>query len=125
MKIPADTRIRQYELTYILPASYTSDEAAKIHTKIASAIDKLKGSLVSQEDWGKRELAYKIKHAGKSYTEGVYTHLVVELDRQHVASLERELMLNQQLLRYLLVIAEPTPVMATKSVLPEIRGERD
>lgn len=116
MKIPAAARLREYELTYVLPASFTSDESAKVHEKIAAFLTKLKGKIVSQEDWGKITFAYKIKHSGKSYTEGIYTHLVIELDRKHMPALERELMLNQQLLRYLLVIAEPTPVMTARPV---------
>ena len=119
MKIPASTRIRQYELTYILPASYTTDEAGKVHTKISDTLTKYKGKIVSQEDWGKLDLAYKIKHSGKSYTEGVYTHLVIEVDRKFMPAFERDLMLNQQLLRYLLVIAEPTPVMVARPVAPQ------
>ncbi len=120
MKIPADARLRQYELTYVLPASYTSDEAGKVHTKISDTLAKFKGSVVSKEEWGKHEFAYKIKHGGKSYIEGVYTHLVIELDRKHMAALERELMLNQQLLRYLIVIAEPTPVMTVRKAAAPI-----
>lgn len=116
MKIPADARIRQYELTYVLPASYTSDEAGKVHSKIADTITKLKGKVVSQEDWGKLNFAYKIKHLGKNYFEGVYTHLVVELDRKQMPVLERELKLSQELLRYLVVIAEPTPSMPIRKV---------
>lgn len=114
MKIPVAARLRQYELTYILPASFTSDESGKVHEKIAAVLTKHKGSIVSQEDWGKLEFSYKIKHGGKNFTEGVYTHLVIELDRKHMAQLERELLLNQQLLRYLIVIAEPTPVLNLK-----------
>lgn len=114
MKIPAAARIRQYEVTYILPASYTSDEAGKVHSKIADTIAKLKGKIVSQEDWGKLNFAYKIKHVGKNYFEGVYTHVVIELDRKQTPVFERELMLNQQLLRYLVVIAEPAPTMPVR-----------
>lgn len=111
MKIPADARTRQYELTYVLPASFTSDEAGKVHTKIKTLLEKNKGKIVNQEDWGTITFAYKIKHSGKTHTEGNYTHLVIELERKYVAVLERELTLDQQLLRYLIVIAEPTPVM--------------
>lgn len=120
MKIPAAARPREYELTYVLPASFTSDESVKVHEKIAAQLTKLKGKIVSQEDWGKINFAYKIKHSGKSYTEGMYTHLVIELDRKHVSTLERDLRLNQQLLRYLLVIAEPTPAMVARPVVAPV-----
>ncbi len=120
MKIPAATRMRQYELTYILPTSFTSDEAGKVHKKIADALAKYKGKIVSKEDWGALNFSYKIKHGGKNYLEGMYTHLVIELDRKHMPSLENELTLDQQILRYLLVIAEPTPVMSVKNVAPAL-----
>jgi small subunit ribosomal protein S6 len=123
MQIPADPRLREYELTYILPASYTTDEAAKIHDKIKSAVTKAKGKVVNREDWGKKNFAYKIKHDGKSYLEGVYTHLIIELDRSAVADIERELQLNQKLLRYLLVIAEPTPELPKEK--PVVTEEKD
>ena len=118
MKIPADARIRHYELTYILPASFTTDESAKVHDKIAKLLTKLKGKIVSKEDWGKQSFAYKIKLHGKTFTEGIYTHLIIELDRKHVAQVERELLLDQQLLRYLLVIEQPTPVMSIRQTAP-------
>lgn len=115
MKLIADKRIRQYELTYILPVNLTSDEAKAVHEKIASVVKKQKGTVVATEDWGKKTLAYGIVFKGKAQTEGIYTHLVLECDSEVTPSIERSLALEPLLMRHLLVIAEPSPVKDSKT----------
>lgn len=106
MKLIPDVRIRRYELTYLLPVNLTTDEVRVVQEKITSLIKKHKGTVEITEDWGKKPLAYRIKHKGKSQSEASYTHLVISFDASKVSAFEQEFKHEAMLLRYLLVVAE-------------------
>ncbi len=109
MQIPKDKRVKLYELTVLVSAALTGEEVQRIEASIEKLVTKHKGSLKNKEDWGKRELAYTIKHAGKRHKEAIYKHLVLEFETSAAFAFEKELYLNQELLRHLFVIAEPMP----------------
>jgi ribosomal protein S6 len=105
MKIIKDPRVRKYELTYLVPAGLTSDEVKKINETIVELVKKAKGKLLNTTDWGKKELAYTIKHEGKRQNEAIYTHLELELDSTQTPKLETDLRIQPQVMRSLLVVA--------------------
>lgn len=105
MKIPAVDTTRQYELTFLVPGDFTDGEYSKVKETVVALVEKQKGKIVSQEDWGKKALAYKFKRAGKFYTEAVYAHFVVEMKAEKVQALDKALILNHDVMRHLIVIA--------------------
>lgn len=119
MQIPQDKRVRQYELTYLVPASLTNDEVNQVKTAVEKLVTKHKGKVVSTEDWGKKTLAYTIQTAGKRHTEAVYTSLVLEFDTAHTVPFEKDIYLNQSIIRHLLVVAEPDKAKASETVKAE------
>lgn len=106
MKIPSDKRTKLYELTYLVSAQLTSDEVKNIDSTVEKLITKHKGSVKTKEEWGKRPMAYTIKHAGKRHDEAIYKHMVVEFETSAAYVFEKELNLIQTLLRHLFVIAQ-------------------
>ncbi len=114
MKILADKVARQYELSFLLPAELTSVDLKKIHESLSELVAKHKGSVVSQAEWGKKELAYTFKHAGKKYTQAEFFHWVVEFLPAKVTVFEQDLRLRSDLIRYLLVTARPEVVIGTE-----------
>lgn len=116
MQIPQDKRVRQYELTYLVPASLTNDEVSQVETAVEKLVKKHKGTIVSTEDWGKKTLAYTIQTGGKRHTEGVYKFLVLEFDTAHTVAFEKDVFLNQTIIRHLLVVAEAKEVKPTEAV---------
>ncbi len=110
MKLVKDKRVRQYELTFILPVSLTSDETRGVHDAVAALVKKYKGSVVSTEEWGKKTLAYAVRHRSKRQTEGSYTHLVIEFPAESVTAFEQEFKLQPMVMRHLLVLEEQAPV---------------
>lgn len=105
MKIPAVDTTRQYELTFLVPGDFTDGEYSKVKEEVATLVTKFKGKVDSQEDWGKKPMAYKIKRAGKNYTEAIYSHFVIELKAEKVQDLDKGMTLNQSVMRHLLVLA--------------------
>ena len=103
--VKKDKTKRNYELTFLLPADFTSAETKTVTDELEALIKKHKGELISQDDWGKKYLAYKIFHAKKRYAEANYFHWVVAILPEKVISLEKELYLAAKIIRHLLVIA--------------------
>ncbi len=106
LQLTSAPRVRRYELTYLIPASFTSTETTQLDEALLAVAKKQKLSVISQEDWGRKELAYPIRHGGKPNTQAVYKHWVLEGDAQQAQSFERDFYLQQDILRHLFVIAE-------------------
>ena len=117
MKILKEKRVRSYELTFLVPASLTTVDIAAANTAVLALSKKHGLKITDQEDWGKKELAYPIRFSGKDVREAIYTHLMVEAEATTVQAFEKELNLQQNVIRHLLVIAEDagTPIEDIKS----------
>jgi len=106
IKIIVDKQAKLYELTYLLPVDFTDSKRVATSESILKLITKYKGKVSQTQDWGKKDLAYKIKHQGKFCTEAVYTHQVVKFSPDKVQAFERELLLEETILRHLLVTSD-------------------
>ena len=106
IKIIADKQPKLYELTYLLPADFTDSERATANEDVTKLITKYKGEVLETQDWGKKDLAYKIRHQGKFHPQAVYTHQVVKFQPDQVQAFERELLLEEKVMRQLLVVSE-------------------
>lgn len=115
MQIPSDKRMKLYELTYLVPAALTTDEVKAIDTAVEKLITKHKGAIKNTEEWGKKPLAYTIKHGGKKHTEAVYKHMVIEFETSKAYAFEKDLYLNQSVLRHLVVVAEEAETKKEKA----------
>ncbi|HYD34631.1 MAG TPA: 30S ribosomal protein S6 [Vitreimonas sp.] len=106
MKLVKDEVVRKYELTYLLPAVYTDAEMSKISEGVVTSLKKHKAEVVKNEPWGKKKLAYRLKHGGKMHTEAHYFHVVFNLPSLKAPELERDVYLQTEIMRHLLVVAE-------------------
>jgi len=106
IKIVADKQSKLYELTYLLPADFTDSQLATAGESILKLITKHKGKVLQTQDWGKKSLAYKIRHQGKFHTEAAYTHQVVKFPPTKVQAFEKEVLLEEQVMRHLVVVSE-------------------
>ena len=83
----------KYELMFILSPDFPEEEwRAKVKDV----------KVLKEEIWGKRVLAYPIKH----FSEGVYVLLNFEAAPAKVKDLEKKLNLDEDLLRFLIVRSE-------------------
>ena len=88
-----------YETTYICRADATDDQQKTFLEKIKGIIAAHGGQVVAQEDWGKRRLAYPIEKE----TRGYYTYILYTGNNALVAEIERNLRINEQIMRFLSV----------------------
>lgn len=106
MKLIADKAAKKYEFTYLLPEFFTSAEITKATAEVEELVKKNKGKILKVEDWGKKDLAYKVRKASKSHAVALFTHVLIEMDAKNVQKFEKDIYLNEKILRHLLVVEE-------------------
>lgn len=100
---------RDYELTYLLAGDLLDADVARIKKEISELVEKYKGSVVKEDNWGRKHLAYKVREAGKTYEEAVYVHMLLRFPVAQVQKFDQELTLSHDVIRHLLVLAEENP----------------
>jgi small subunit ribosomal protein S6 len=92
----AITSAREYETIYVLRPDAGREASESIGTRVLDVISKQHGSLTRVENWGYRKLAYPVrKHA-----RGVYVYLKYVGDGALVSELERNLRLQDAVLKF-------------------------
>ncbi|MCS6873891.1 MAG: 30S ribosomal protein S6 [Pyrinomonadaceae bacterium] len=90
---------RVYEMMYIAVPEISDEDLSKLNDNLQKTIESLGGKVVKVENWGKRELAYKIKHK----KEGHYVLFEIEGSGKEIAELERRMRVNDLIMRYITV----------------------
>ena len=98
------TKHRIYEMIYLVNRDASDEDRERLHARLESTITAdFDGQVLSSESWGKRRLAFEIlKHA-----EGIYAVLEITCEPATVAELDRQLGLNESVLRTKVLRREP------------------
>lgn len=88
-----------YETTYITRADVSDENQKTFLEKLKGIIAAHGGQVVALEDWGRRRLAYPIQKENRGY----YTYMLFTGNNSLVAELERNLRINETVLRFLSV----------------------
>jgi small subunit ribosomal protein S6 len=91
--------MNHYETIYIINPTLDDEALKEAIDKFSNLIKKLKGSIVKVNEWGKRKLAYEVKRFDK----GHYVVLDFCALPKIVTELERNLKLDDRILKYLTV----------------------
>ena len=115
--------MRTYEIVHILDA--TLDQAA-VDSKLETFLATLGGEVTTVDHWGVRQLAYPI---GKART-GYYVVVQVTADPTALPEFERLLKLDEETMRYLIVLNEGQPtsgasVVADRPPPPAVESDDD
>jgi small subunit ribosomal protein S6 len=89
--------LRPYEVLVIVDPRPTDEEIAALLTQVGEQATSLGAEVVKMENWGKRRLAYDIR----KQREGTYAVFEVSAEPAMVKELERQLRLNENVLRFL------------------------
>lgn len=103
--------MRDYELVLVISGDEENQVQDKVLAKAKKDLEGLGGKIEKEEEWGKKELAYRIK--GKP--EGIYFFWQIVLPPQAAANFEQKLKLEEKILRHLLVKNEDTKGVKTRS----------
>ena len=91
--------MNEYELMYVISPRLMVEEIDSTIERIGGLVEAAGGEILMTDNWGRRRLAYPIKH----HFEGTYvlTHMTLPPDR--FAGFERAMHLNEHILRHLVV----------------------
>ncbi len=92
--------MRPYECVFIIDPKVEGDEAIEaVIQRMAKVVTDNGGEVTNIDKWGRKRLAYEIKHN----TEGYYVVLQFNGGNQTASELERILRISDDVLRHLLV----------------------
>ena len=96
--------MNRYELTYIIDAALEETARKELIEKVSALIAANGGEVekVDETFWGKRRLAYAINYK----TEGWYVLVTMKAPAELPRELERNLQINENVIRYLVVKLE-------------------
>ena len=97
-----DKKLRDYELVLIISPEVSEEKFNATMDNISQFITKRDGVISNTEQWGKRRLAYPIKH----FMEGTYVLTRFRLKPALGKELEANLRITEEVLRHLLVKIE-------------------
>ncbi|MEA2522995.1 MAG: small subunit ribosomal protein [Thermomicrobiales bacterium] len=104
---------RNYELMTVFSPDVPEDEIQGTIDRVVGYITTATGAMVDvnrDSPWGRRRLAYPIRHASRDVRDGFYTLYHFQVAPHRVEDIERELKLNDRVIRYLLTLYTPRPV---------------
>ncbi|MFN3198404.1 MAG: 30S ribosomal protein S6 [Bradymonadia bacterium] len=104
-RLPKIEKLRKYELIYILQPEVTDEGRAKLEGRINEVYESEKIQIVKREEWGKRKLAYEIKHtpSGTDCSKGIYFYTVFAALPGVTQEIERRLRLNDDCIRFMTI----------------------
>lgn len=118
--------IRNYETTVIFRPTLNETELQSQIEGIKNAIESSGSTIVKQDVWGRRRMAYAIG----GHSEGIYVFFLFSGDPKMVAELNRRYQINENVLRSLTIkcdysLDEMPPMSLDESEGGEGRGEEE
>jgi small subunit ribosomal protein S6 len=111
----AQNKAKEYETIYILRADVDAEAAERVQSRVADALEREHGKLVKVEAWGRRKLAYPVRKQRK----GVYVFLKYVGGGGLVAEVERNLKLQDAVVKFMTVQTSDEVDLAALQIDPE------
>jgi len=106
--------LREYEVLYIVRADLDDEKVQDAVKRVNTLIERSGGAIERTNLWGKRKLAYEVKHQ----KEGSYVLQDFQIDQTRVPELEAALKITEEVLRHLIVRKPEKAAVATPVAPP-------
>ena len=131
--------MRDYEVLYIVRADLDDDKVQDVVKRVNTLIERSGGAAERTNLWGKRKLAYEVKHQ----KEGSYVLQDFQIPQNRIPELESALKITEEVLRHLIVrkpektptapvapppaevVLEPIAVEPERAAVTSDSGERE
>lgn len=113
--------MRTYEVVYIFDPALEESAVDKALERFHDVLTDADGEVVAVDHWGNRQLAYPIQGHNTGYY--VVSHVNAEPDR--LPEFERIVKLEDDVLRYLVVVNEGEPISDESILAPRPPSERE
>jgi small subunit ribosomal protein S6 len=108
-----ESSARFYELMSISVPDGTPEELIETAEAVSGYVTSAGGRIIrtsNDSPWGRRRLAYPIRHNSADLRDGFYTLYHFEIQPEGIESIEREIRLNERIIRHLLLTLAGEPV---------------
>ena len=99
-----------FEAVVLLSPEISSSAKSTCLDNLVKVINEKSGKVISNEDWGLRDLSYKIDHFSKAF----YNFYQIEIDGDKIESIKKTLNQDENFTRHLFVRVEKHQELPTK-----------
>ncbi|MGH2606408.1 MAG: 30S ribosomal protein S6 [Anaerolineales bacterium] len=96
--------MRNYEIAFVADPELDENALTELETRVTEKIKAIGGSPGKVDRWGRRRLAYPIRRK----KDGYYVFIQAEMPETAGQELERELRMQEPIMRFLLTLQTPT-----------------
>ena len=90
--------MKKYEVMFIV--NIANEEVIQAAVKLVQdTITRIGGTVVKFDEWGRRHLAYEVKHQN----EGYYVVVEFEADPSQITELDRIIKIHEEIIRHIIV----------------------
>jgi small subunit ribosomal protein S6 len=117
---------RFYELMSISVPDGTPEELIETSEAVGGYVTAVGGRILrssNESPWGRRRLAYPIRHNSADLRDGFYTLYHFEIEPNRIEDIEREIRLNERIIRHLLLQLDSEPIFVEE--VEEVTAETD
>ena len=118
---PKGNNMNCYETLFVVKPTLTEEEIAAQITKVKDVLAKEGAELVGTDDMGMRKLAYPVQKNDRGY----YTVLFYKAEGTVINELERNLKINEDVIKFLTVKYSNTKEMAQFNKLVEAANKAE
>ena len=105
----------KFEAVIMLSPDLSSENLKKQEEFFKKQLTGLSGSIFSKEDWGLRDLSYKIKNFKKAF----YKFYQLEIEGSKIQNIKKNINQNEQIIRHLFVKVKNHEELPTKILKEE------
>jgi small subunit ribosomal protein S6 len=100
-QVVGEKKLQEYELVFILDPGIAEEALETKINSVSQYITTREGIIYDIQKWGKKKLAYPIKH----FLEGNYYLAKFQMKPAHTRELEANLKISEEVIRHLLIKA--------------------
>ena len=102
--------MNKFEAVVLLSPEISSKVRISCLENLEKVINEKSGNIVNNEDWGLRDISYKIGHFSKAF----YNFYQIEIDGNNLESVKKTLNQDENFIRHLFVRVEQHQELPTK-----------
>lgn len=110
----------KYELAILYHPDLEID-LEKASEKVASIVNNNGGKIISEDNWGKRKLAYQIK----GHDHAVYVFYTAEIPTQGLKKIEATLNITDEVIRFLITKPDEKAVAKAEAFKAKRKGKKE
>ena len=102
--------MNKFEVVLLLSPDLSNQVSDKELANFDSNIEKSEGKIINKENWGLRNLSFKIKNYNKAF----YQYYQIEIMGKVIGDIKKNLTQNEKILRHLFIKVEEHQELPTK-----------